>query len=168
MGFTTKGANTNMQHTPQKRVAEGPRLERDSRYPNMVQNGLSGGGGSNSAPPMKRHFEFERKEYPWTPHSGYQPVSNTVRVASWGRQYTNHAIDRTLPSGARHNHNGIGDYNAPTGRSIPPLYVERTIAYGMEQTDKYGRKNYTSGDLTVGVSKDEKTVHHVRYEHKKK
>jgi hypothetical protein len=44
MGCGTKGASTDPNYTPPPRVSEGPRLDRDPRYPDRIQNGLSGGG----------------------------------------------------------------------------------------------------------------------------
>ena len=50
-------------------------------------------------------------------------------------------------------------------RSIPPVYVERTICYGEKRVDDKGRVSYSLGDVTVGVTSDERRVYHVRYEH---
>lgn len=45
-GFNSKGANTSVEHTPSPRVEEGPKLDRNSRYPDMIHNGLSSGGNN--------------------------------------------------------------------------------------------------------------------------
>lgn len=130
----------------------------------------------NEPPPVKRHFEFERKQYPWMPHSGYTDIGyneeakSNVLLSEWGRGFTPHAVDRTMPSGERYHHNGpydTGPYEPSEGRSVSPGLVERTICYGHKVITNDGRTNYILGDLEVGVSKDENRVHYVNYTHKK-
>ena len=91
-------------------------------------------------PPVKRHFEFERHpNHPWYSKSQYEDLGHNdkagqnVRLAPWGRKYTDHAIDRTQPSGEKYVHNSphdTGPYVPSEGRSIMPVIIERTIAYG--------------------------------------
>lgn len=182
MGFSTRGAEiVNDVYKPpepdyvaiqEREQRERAILEEISRV--QTQRNNEGGG----APDMRRHFEFERNQYPWKPHSGYEDLgqigNNNVRRAPWGREYTDHAIEATLPSGQRFNakentvdysFNRIEKYDVDDRRSVPPSYIERTICYGEKRVDDKGRVSYTLGDVIVGVTSDEKRVYHVRYEH---
>ena len=136
MGFSSRGANVTINNKP-----------------------------PSEPPKARRHFEFERKQYPWMPHSGYENLgqqgNQNVRLAPWGREYTDHAIDSTLPSGNRYS-TGANPYH----RSVMPSLVERTIAYGNPQVDSKGRKSYTLGEIQVGLTSDESKVFHVKYKHK--
>lgn len=147
-------------------------------------NNDSGKGGSESSsdvPNIGKHFEYERHAgYPWNSQSGYEPVPPSealdgrkdIYEAPWGRHYTSHAIDRTLPKAL-----GPHEVSKPEkpgrqpkfewgGRSIPPDIVEYVIAYGSESS--YARnpqhKTYKLGDVEVGVGSDGKTVVHAKYQ----
>lgn len=129
-------------------------------------------------PPVKRIFEFERRpDYLWGAKSDYEDlgydesIGNNVRLAQWGRKYTDHAIEKTLPSGERYRHSGpndSGEHTPSQSRSIMPSVVERTITYGERQVLRDGRVNYVLGDIRVGVSGDESIVHTVHKEPKKR
>jgi hypothetical protein len=133
-----------------------------------------------SVPPKaRRHFEFERKQYPWLQRSDYENLGRqgmqNVRLAPWGREYTDHAISSTLPSMTRYNkkdnttdpsiklQNKYRDEDEY--RSVMPYVVERTICYGQSQVDKSGKITYILGDVEVGITSDEKKVYHIKYTH---
>lgn len=187
-GVTLEGANTQQvsrqeaERIQQERLQAQERLATERRQQeqrrqeqirqaetarnNQPPQPPSGGGGSGSSgggnvPSASRPFNYERQpNYPWLPKSGYkdlgydEKIAQNVRESAWGRRYTDHAIERTLPSGHRYP-------SAPESerRSIMPSAIERTIAYGRKEILADGRVNYVYGDIRVGVSADEKTVH---------
>lgn len=104
---------------------------------------------------------FKPERYPWMPHSGYEPTKTPdVYKAPWGREYTGHAIDRTLPSGL-----------SGEGRSIPPSVVELAIAHGLRTPYQPSGSNYPKGwtfslgDIRVGTNYNETRVTTVINEH---
>ncbi|MBN8520336.1 MAG: hypothetical protein J0L77_00365 [Alphaproteobacteria bacterium] len=151
-----------------------------NNQPPQPPSGGSGGGnsGGGNTPSASRPFNYERHpNYPWLPKSGYkdlgydEKIGQNVRESAWGRRYTDHAIERTLPSGERYKHDGPNDrgkYSFSESRSIMPSAVERTIAYGRKEILADGRINYVYGDIRVGVSADEIVVHTVHKEPSKR
>lgn len=93
MGFSTRGAVTSTYNNPAPRIEEGPRLERDARYPNMVQNGLSGsgkggntGGGSNGGndDPFQRRNRYAMGAENVYGRIGDQPVAVCSSIGTHG------------------------------------------------------------------------------------
>lgn len=174
-GFTMRGANTDPNRPPEPPKKDtGPELYRDPKYPTMVQNGLTGGGssgggsgnnptgGSSDTPSARRPFNYERHaEFPWGTPNQYEKSGERTRTMPWGTVYTDHAIDRMQPSGARYS--GTGNIE---GRSVAPRFVEKTLAYGGISKSNTGRYTYGLGDVEVGASKDQKFVFHVKYTRK--
>jgi hypothetical protein len=130
-----------------------------------------------SPPSALRPFNYERTpDYPWLPHSGYEnkgydeQIKHNIRLSQSGREWTDRAIEETLPSGVRYTHNNPND-SGPTqeqrNRSISPKNVEYVIGYGEPKIDERGRLNYVLGEVEVGVSKTGR-IHHVKYVHRKK
>lgn len=174
-GFTMRGANTDSDNPPPiPKQDTGPQLVRDSQYPTMVQNGVTGGGGmgSNSSgggssnpestPSARRPFNYERHaDFPWGDYSQYEAAGNDARKMPWGTTYRDHVIEKMQPSQARYKESGPHD-----GRSLAPRYIELSLAYGDVKEDSFGRTTYTLGDLEVGARDKESFVYHAKYTRK--
>ncbi len=126
--------------------------------PGFVSQGAKIDNAPPPTPPSAlRPFNYERiPEHPWVPHSGYQnigydeEIKRNVRVSTSGREWTDHAITATLPSGTRYSHSS----NDPNDqrRSISPRNAEYVIGYGEAEVDKRGRLSYVLDEVRVSVS----------------
>jgi hypothetical protein len=91
------------------------------------------------------------------------------------RLYTEHAVERFLPSGRRTignvpmaNREGGGHMFHEKARSIAPQFVEETIQFGRKQLVTEGRELrtiHTLGDLEAVTTRDENIVITIGYHH---
>ncbi len=91
------------------------------------------------------------------------------------RLYTEHAVERSLPSGRRTianvpvaNREGGGHMFLEKARSIAPAFVEDVIRMGSKTQvieDAELRTIHTLGDLEVVTTRDEKIVITIGYHH---
>jgi hypothetical protein len=151
MGFNTEGADT----TPPTQTELAQHNE-STNY--MDKNSVD----IRNDDFLSRRFNFEGKEkFPWSGPEGYTPQEDGNYTSSWGRSFTPHAVASTFPRNFDPGENS--EFNSRQYRSVPPKWVEHTIAYG-EKT-LYGNPNVghnrVNGDVIVGVSGDERTVLHV-------
>ena len=112
------------------------------------------------------------KDYPKVNRNGREYAQIGTRL------YTEHAVERFLPSGRRTignvpvaNREGGGHMFHEKGRSIAPQFVEDTIKCGQKQfviEDRELRTIHTLGDLEVVTTRDEQIVITTGYHHRRR